>query len=49
MVHVVIARYFSLFLKGLKIFLNLRPSLIVSISPNDETKSIEMDRNMEND
>ena len=29
MLHVVIDRYFSLFLKGLKIFLNPRLSLIV--------------------
>ena len=32
MVHVVIDRYFSLFLKGLKIFLNPRLSLIVPLS-----------------
>ena len=31
MVHVVIDRYFSLFLKGLKIFLDLRLSLIVPL------------------
>ena len=32
MVHVVIDRYFSLFLKGLKIFLNRRLSLIVPLT-----------------
>ena len=32
MVPVVIQRYFSLFLKGLKIFLNLRVSLIVTLT-----------------
>ena len=32
MVHVVIDRYFPVFLKGLKIFLNLRLSLIVPLS-----------------
>ena len=31
MVHVVIDRYFSVFLKGLKIFLNWRLSLIVPL------------------
>ena len=32
MVHVVIDWYFSLFLKGLKIFLNVRLSLIVPLN-----------------
>ena len=32
MIHVVIDRYFSLFLKGLMIFLNPRLALIVSLS-----------------
>ena len=34
MVHVATDRYFSLFLKGLKIFLNLRLSLIVPLTRN---------------
>ena len=36
MVHVMIDRYFSLFLKGLKIVLNLRLSLIVPLRGNME-------------
>ena len=32
MAHVVIGRYFSLFLKGLKIFLNPRRSLTVPLT-----------------
>ena len=35
MVHVVINKYFSLFLKGLKIFLNPRLSLIVPLRAHD--------------
>ena len=42
MVHVVIDRYFSssLFLKGLKIFLNPRLSLIVPFKVQNENKDI---------
>ena len=41
MVHVVIDRYFSSFLKGLKILLNLRLSLIVPLTStlNDHAES----------
>ena len=41
MVHVVIDRYFSLFLKGLKTFLNPRLSLIVRLTGIGETSSNE--------
>ena len=45
MVHVMIDRYFSLFLKGLKIFLNPRQSLIVPLrlKKNLETGQRDLD------
>ena len=45
MEHFLIDRYFSLILKGLKIFLNPRLSLIVPVSSCSEAAALSVSRN----